>query len=362
MLRRIVQFVPVALACLALAGCSAPVPTATSAAPIQLTFASYSGISDDQQAFIDDLEKLTDDTVTIRVIENWTPHDDGVESISDEVTLTKAVAHGDVDLMFTSNRAFPALGIDGFRSLEAPMLITSREAEKAIVAGTIGKRIQAAVGPAGLTGLAVLPGLLRYPLTSGAPLVGPTDWAGKRIVYVHEPAEESVQARTIAALGGVPAYEGLHVIDDITADMVQGGTDSINDLAGGGATPQGPFMTSNVVLWPNLRVVIANTAMLSRLSAAQRAAVETAGRDAFDAAMAADPAVGLGKEACATAARFGTATPDQLAALRAAVKPVYDWLRTDPVEAATLTDLEGIAGDHPDVDVIDVPEGCAWTP
>ena len=175
MLRRIVHVVPVALACLALAGCAAPVPTATSAAPIQLTFASYSGISDDQQAFIDDLEKLTDNTVTIRVIENWTPHDDGVESISDEVTLTQAVAHGDVDLMFTSNRALPDLGIDGFRSLEAPMLITSRAAEKAIAAGTLGKRIQASVGPAGLTGLAVLPGLLRYPLTSGAPLVGPTD-------------------------------------------------------------------------------------------------------------------------------------------------------------------------------------------
>ncbi|TFB87388.1 hypothetical protein E3O44_09780 [Cryobacterium algoricola] len=352
---------PVALACLVLAGCSAPVPTATSA-PVQLTFASYSGISDDQQAFIDDLEKLTDNSVTLRVIENWTPHDDGVESISDEVTLTKAVAHGDVDLMFTSNRAFSALGIDGFRSLEAPMLITSRAAEKAIVGGALGQRIRDSVGPSGLTGLAVLPGLLRYPLTADAPLVDPTGWAGKRIVFAHEPAEESVQARTIAALGGSPASVGLHVIDDINADVVQGGTDSINDLAEGGATPQGPFMTSNVVLWPNLRVVIANTAMMSRLSLAQRSAVEAAGRDAFDAAMAADPAVGLGEAACAAAARFGTATPDQLAALRAAVQPVYDWLSADPAEAATLTDLERIVRDHPDADVIDVPEGCAWTP
>ena len=67
-------------------------------------------------------------------------------------------------------------------------------------------------------------------------------------------------------------------------------------------------------------------------------------------------------EACADGARIATASPDQLAALAKATRPVYDALRADPEQAALLARIErlvrGVGGPGP----IHVPEGCAYQP
>lgn len=337
----------------ALVSCTAP------AAPVELDFASYFGISPEIQAFIDEVQ--ADNSITVTVDENWTVHHDGVEAIGDEVSVAKAVAAGDIDLAWSSTRVFPALGVDGFRAVEAPMLITSYAAERDVVSGETGAAILAGLGGSGVTGLSVFPGTLRSPVTTGHPLLDPADWAGKRVVYFHEPAADSVQAETIEALGGVPSYLGLHIIDDLDGGVVDAGTDSLDDLSDGGATNAGPFMTSNVVLWPTLSMLVANTERFAGLSESQRNTITAAARHLRDSFMTVGMDPSVVPLVCAMT-KLAVATPEQLAALRTAVQPVYDSLEADPVEAPFLHQLEKIAAAHPDADVPSVPASCAWGP
>jgi TRAP-type C4-dicarboxylate transport system substrate-binding protein len=342
---------------LALASCASP---GEPVEPVELTISSWVFISADQEAFMDEVETESDGSITFTPIENWT-EPDGVEKVGDEFALTQAVAAGEVDIAFTSTRSFPALGIDGFRAIEAPFLIQSYAGAYDIVKGQIGKDAIAAFDGTGLTPLSVYTGSLKYPLAAGHPLLEPSDWAGKRIAsYASE--DDGVVARTITALGGEPIVGGVHLIDDLNDGSYDGGFDSLYDVAAGGAGAHGPFPTSNVTFWPSILFYVMNTERFDSLSDAQREIIRTAAEHATEANSSPDPDLNVASSVCNAGARFGTATPEQLAALRRAVEPVYDWLESDPAEAPLLEALQEIAADHPEPDPVDVPEGCAWDP
>jgi TRAP-type C4-dicarboxylate transport system substrate-binding protein len=340
-----------------LGSCAASPEPAT---PVELTFASWVFISDQQQAFMDEVESKSEGTITFTILENWT-EPDGVEKLSDEFAMANAIASGEIDAGWTSTRSFPALGIDGFRSIEAPFLIQSLHATNAIVSGQIGTDALTALDGSGVTGLAIYPGTMRYPLTAGEPLRAPGDWAGKDILY-YSPEEDGVQARTVRALGGEPVNVGLHIIDDLKAGLYDGGFDSLGDVAAGGATPRGPFLTSNLVMWPTVLFLVINSDRFESLTESQQDVLVSAAEHAAAAETAAGVDPTIAESVCGTSARFGTATPDDLTALRAAVQPVYDWLEDDPAEAPLLTALQDIADEHPEPDAVSVPEGCAWDP
>lgn len=342
---------------LLLASCAAP-PEPDK--PVALTFASWVFISSDQQAFMDEVGAKSNGSITFSPIENWT-EPDGVEKLGDEFALAKAVAEGDVDVAFTSTRSFPALGIDGFRAIEAPFLIQNYAGLSDIVNGKVGADAMAAFAGSGLTALSVYSGSLRYPLTAGHPLLEPSDWAGKRIQYYGSEADGTA-ARTIRALGGEPVAEGLHIIDDLNAGGYDGGLDSLYDVAAGGAGTTGPFPTSNVTFWPTVLFDVINTDRFNSLSDAQRSVVVAAAQHAGEAQSGPAADTEIAGSVCRTGTRFGTATAEQLTSLRAAVQPVYDWLEGDPAEAPVLKELREIAAAHPVPDPIDVPEGCAWVP
>jgi TRAP-type C4-dicarboxylate transport system substrate-binding protein len=328
--------------------------------PVELTFASWVFISPEQQAFMDEVEEESDGTITFAPLDNWT-EPDGVEKIGDEFSMVESIAAGEIDVGWTSTRSFPAVGIDGFRAIEAPFLIQNLAGAKAIVSGSIGQDALAAFAGTGVTGLAIYPGTMRYPLTAGHPLLEPADWVGKRILY-YAPEEDSVQARTVRSLGAKPVSVGLHIIDDINDGVHDGGADSLGDIAAGGANVGGPFPTSNVVLWPTILFYVMNTERFDSMDESQRNVIQQAAQHAADAEIAVEADPSIAASICATTARFGTATPEQLASLRAAVQPVYDWLRADSAEAPTLAALQEIAAAHPDPDAVSVPEGCAWKP
>jgi TRAP-type C4-dicarboxylate transport system substrate-binding protein len=349
----------VALVCavtLTLGGCS----TTPEAKAVKLTFASWVNITSEQQAFMDEVASKSGGTITFTPLDNWT-EPDGVEKISDEQAMALAMAAGKIDVGWTSTRSFPDLGIDGFRAIEAPFLIQNVAGENQIVSGSIGEDILDALHSSDLTGLSLYPGPLRFPLTNGAPLLQPTDWAGKRIQYYGDKDANSIQARAISALGGVPVYDGLHIIDDLNAGTYDGGLDNLYDVASGGATAKGPFVSSNVVFWPSIYLYVANTDKLASLEPSQRKIIIDAARHAAELELEAntvDPSIG--QSDCSAGARFGTASPEQLASLRASVQPVYDWLKRDAQEAPLLANLEAIALNNPTADAVAVPGGCSW--
>ena len=342
---------------LALVACSSP---AEPDKPLDLTLASWVFISPDQQAFMDEVEAESDGSITFTTIENWT-EPDGVEKVSDEFALTQAVTAGDIDIAFTSTRSFPALGIDGFRAIEAPFLIQNYAGAYDIVTGQIGKDAVAAFDGTGLTALSIYTGSLKYPLTAGHPLLEPADWAGKHIpLYASE--DDGVAARTVTALGGEPVEGGVHLIDDLNAGLYDAGFDSLYDVAAGGAGTAGPYPTSNVTFWPSILFYDMNSTRFDSLTDAQQQIIRTAAEHATEGESSPDPDLDVAGSVCNAGARFGTATAEQLAALRSAVQPVYDWLESDPAEAPVLQALEQIAADHPEPDPIEVPENCAWDP
>jgi len=352
------RFIALPVAIAALTSCSAPPPAVVE--PVELTFASWVFISPEQQAFMDDVEETSGGTIAFAPIENWT-EPDGVEKLGDEFTMAQAIIDGEIDAGWTSTRSFPAIGIDGFRAIEAPFVIQNPAGLEEIISGPIGEAALAAFDGSGLTPLSIYPGTLRFPLTAGHPLLEPADWAGKEILY-YAPTEDSVQARTVQALGGTPVATGLHIIDDLNDDLYGGGADSLGDIAADGATARGPYPTSNVILWPTVLFSVINTAKFESLHDSQRAALTAAAQRAAEAVATVEPSQSLAGPVCSTSARFGTSTPGQLAALRDAVRPVYDWLEDDPAEAALLSDLQDIANAHPDPDIVNVPDGCAWDP
>jgi TRAP-type transport system periplasmic protein len=350
----------VALAALALllAACAA---TPKTVAHVKLTFASWVFISDEQKAFMADVTKRSHGTITFTPLDNWTTPG-GVEKPDDEISMAKAIAAGKIDLGWTSTRSFPALGINGFRAIEAPFLIQNFAGEQDIVSGPIGKSASSALASAGITGLATYAGTLRYPITDSSPLLQPSDWAGKKISYYGQAGDDSVQTRTVQALGGVPTFTGLHTIDDLNAGLYAGATDTLYDVAAGGATDKGPYLSSNVVFWPTILFYVANSKKFTSLDRSQQAAITAAAQHAATtetAELAPDPTVG--KAVCDAGGRFGTASAEQLEALRSAVQPVYDWLASTPAEAPLLTELKAIAAKHPEPDVATVPDGCAWS-
>ncbi len=100
------------------------------------------------------------------------------------------------------------------------------------------------------------------PVASGAPLLDVADWAGKTVEYAPGSNEDSVAALTIQTLGGTPSADGTSPVADLVAGSVQVATASPADLVAGGATEAGPFLTSNVPLWPKMSAIVINRDVL----------------------------------------------------------------------------------------------------
>jgi hypothetical protein len=95
-------------------------------------------------------------------------------------------------------------------------------------------------------------------------------------------------------------------------------------------------------LWPLFDVLFANPARLASLTAQQRGWLQQAAVQAStnSAALVAGRNGPYVKQACALGARFATATPADLAALRAAFPPVYRALDRDPQTRAFIGQIK----------------------
>ena len=95
------------------------------------------------------------------------------------------------------------------------------------------------------------------------------------------------------------------------------------------------------VLWPRTVAVFANTDVLADLDPEARGWLTAAAENAETwAAQHAGDAEAEQMESACRGARIATATPDQLAALRAVTELVYAAMRSDAGQAATLARIE----------------------
>jgi len=303
--------------------------------------------------FIRRVGVLSGGSVQIQVINQW-----GDYAPDAEAQVVRAVAAGTVDLGWAGSRVFDTLGVPGFGALSAPMLIDSYPLENAVLQSSLPARMLAGLSTVHLTGLAVLGDALRHPIAVRRPLLAPGDWRGLSIGTYRS----GVQEQAIRALGANPVVAfGPYRAHDLATAQIQGFELDVHPYVLFGLVASARYVTANVVLWPQFDVLFANPARLASLTPQQRAWLEQAAADA--ARTSVPPVAGQNgpsiKQACAMGARFATATPADLAALRQSLSVVYQNLEADPQASAFLRQIQQIKKSTPPGPAPAIPAGCA---
>jgi TRAP-type transport system periplasmic protein len=349
-----------ALAAAAAAGCAAPAggdkAGGLTGGTIVLQMASTpSDVSDVQPVadFVRRVDALSGGSVQVKVINQW-----GEYAPDAEAQVVRAVASGTVDLGWAGSRVFDTMGVPGFGALSAPMLIDSYPLENAVLQSTMPGRMLTGLSTVHVTGLAVLGDTLRHPIAVRRPLLAPAGWQGLSIgTYRSE-----VQEQAIRALGATPVVAfGPFRTHDLASGQIQGFELDVQRYVSNGLPAIARYVTANVALWPQFDILFANPARLASLTAQQRGWLEQA---AADAARNSVPLVAgqngpYVRQACAMGARFATATPADLAALRRSLSVVYQNLETDLQTGAFLRQIQALKTTTPSGPAPAIPADCA---
>jgi TRAP-type transport system periplasmic protein len=323
-------------------------------APVVLRLANTGGNLDQTPAveyFVKHVEELSGGNVRIEVVDRWS------EFASDaEQQVVRDVATNDVDLGWVGTRVFDTIGVKSFQALTAPMLVDSYALENAVIESGITEEMVEGLDDLGVVGLAVLADGLRKPIGVTGPIRGPADWRG----IAFGTLMSNGQAEAIRALGARPAQMfGTDREEALGKGTLQGFEFSTWPYSVPKWPHLAPYVTSNVNLWPQMDVLLANPARLEALTAEQRAWLEEAARDAAARSAAlADKDVQAVEAACGSGARFAEASAADLAALQAAFAPVYAKLKQHPETKAFIERIQALKESTPPGPGLSIPSDC----
>ena len=294
-----------------------------------LTLANPLGGPQELQAFADEVARRSDGALEIRFRNQWREGE-----LEYERDLIRDVAAGKADLGWVGSRAWDTVGVRSFDPLTAPFVISSYDVEHKVLESAVVDQMLKAVEPLGLVGLGILPGPLRYLLAADRPLRAPRDFAGLRVGYQRGgPAREALQALGAepVALASSAEFEGIDAIEQQVASINANAYDR-----------DAKYLTSNVVLWPRPLVVFAGKRAMAKLSDDHRALLRDAMRAAITPALKitrAEQRTALA-QLCERRLDVAVASDADLAALRAAVAPVLDRLRSDEQTRGAMAAIE----------------------
>ena len=292
---------------------------------VVLTVATEVG-SWELDAFTTDVSRLSHGALRIDVESGWRRGQDMFET-----GLIRDVQAGKADLGVVGSRAWNFVGVKSFQALSTPLLIDSYALQERVLRSPLSAEMLAGMKPLGLVGLGVMPGELRYPFGIKRPLLGPTSYRGLTIgVQQSEIAAEAFAALGAAKVdyfpsgGSVAAFGG-----------VENGIDNL---------PRAAYLTGNGVLWARPLVVFANANAFARLTAQQRSVLRRAASDtSLEGALELqNQQYGAGVLCRSGRTRFVDATPTEIAALSAAVRPVIRELERDAQTRGFIAQIEGM--------------------
>jgi TRAP-type C4-dicarboxylate transport system substrate-binding protein len=333
-----------ALAASLTAGCGQkldPTGRAVRENPVVLTLANHKGGATYVQAWAEAVQRLSGGSLRIHIANSWREDETNYE----QATIDD-VRSGKVPLAIVAARAYDEVGVTSFQPLLAPLLIDSRQLERRVLASDIAQQALAGTEKLGLVGLALLPTEMRRLVGLSRTAVAPNDLHGAR-VYLRE---GKIARATFQALGAEPThgtteqwYDSVDVAE-IGMEGLRGSLQDVGPVAG---------VTANVALWPMPMTVVINQRAYDDLSKAQQDALRHAAadprfaRDYRAVAELEDEDIGV---VCRAGTNFLQATPAQLTALRAAVRPAYDAIERGVGNRDALHRIEQLKGDgQPDV-------------
>jgi len=327
---RLAAFVLTATAALGAAACGGSGgqdKAGGAATPVVLRLANTNGDLDFTPAveyFASRVNQLSGGHLRVEAVNGW-----GDSAPDAEQQVVRATSDGGVDLGWVGTRVFDTLGYKRFQALTAPMLVDSYTLEHAVIRSGIPAQMMHGLDGLGVAGLGVLPDGLRKPIGVKKPILRPVDWRGLTFGTLRS----NGQVAAIRALGATPVEAQWKDRERrLTSGALNGFETSIwVHQQNPTLVHLAPYVASNVNLWPQMDVLLANPARLRALTAAQRGWLEQAAREAAtrSAALAEKEAKALG-DSCAAGARFAAASSATLASLEAAFAPAYARLRRDP--------------------------------
>src|SRR4029077_1468933 len=145
--------------------------------------------------------------------------------------------------------AFDTVGINSFQALQAPFMIDSVAFERKVLASDIPQKMLSGLKPAGLVGLAILPGPVRRPLGVAKPLASASSYRGARIGI----RASQVSTETVRALGAIPVVlphdSNLSGLDGLVSDVV---------TIDAGYAERGATVAGNINFEPRPNVIFVN--------------------------------------------------------------------------------------------------------
>ena len=254
------------------------------------------------------------------------------------------------DLGWIGARAWDEVGVNSFRALQAPFLITSKQLLDRVVTSPIADEMLASLARKNVVGVALVPDYLRHPAGMGRPLVSPADFHGARIRI--QPSR--VSAALIRALGAVPVtISNSQIGYAIDQKRIDG--QEVAMLS----NPGGSVLTGNTVLFAKALTLFANHASYDRLTAEQRRLLRDAAAATVHHAVAHNPTdAQIAEHFCFDRRRILLATPTELATLAREAQPVYRMLEADPQTRRFIKQIRAWKHTTPSDPTMSIPAGC----
>jgi TRAP-type C4-dicarboxylate transport system substrate-binding protein len=240
--------------------------------------------------------------------------------------VARLVAKDALDMALVPSRAWDTEGVTSLRALSAPFLITTDALAAQVVTSDVADQMLAGLDYASVVGLSLFPEGLRHPYGFGEPLFGPGDYAGRTI----RAPSSAMSTAMFAALGAQLTDAG---IDEAT----QAGMESEYAF-----TPLGTA-TGNVTFFAKVNSLVISKAAFDRLSSEHREVLRKAADETqawvientfADSEWAA--------KFCQNGSTVVAASHAELAALEAAVAPVYADLEQDAAAKAMLVAIRAM--------------------
>ena len=304
--------------------------------PVVLKMATVNGDLDftpQVQYLIERVAQLSDGNVQIDLV-----FEVGDFAPDAEQQVVRGVADGEFDLGYVGTQGFEALGPKNFVALTAPMLIDSYALEDAVIESGVTDQMLQGLEDVGVTGLGVLAGALRKPVTVESPVLGPDDWRGITFGTFNSEA----QAEAVRALAATP----MKVVGDERDRALEEGTidgfeSSLLAYRLNGQERTAPYVAANVNLWPQTLAVVGNPDAITALSEQQRGWLHEAVDDAAVRSTAlVDTDASSLEGSCEAGARFALASDADLAGLKEAFAPVYVTLGQDPATQGFIEQIQ----------------------
>ncbi|HYZ29543.1 MAG TPA: TRAP transporter substrate-binding protein DctP, partial [Thermoleophilaceae bacterium] len=252
--------------------------------------------------------------------------------------VARMVMDGRLDMGVIPARAWDTEGVTSLRALHAPFLVTSDELVRKIVKSDVAGEMLAGLDKAGVVGLALLPEDLRHPFAFGRPFLKLADFTGEGIR-----APRSVVAdATLRRLGATPEDLNAASFKHAVADGSVTGAESSFALAAS-TLPRRATATANVTLYPKVNSLVIGRRAWAKLSDAQRATLREAARATLTrllrTQMSEDESA---RRYCADGGRVVLAAEADVAAMVAAVQPVYAELERDAQTKALIARIRAL--------------------